>query len=117
VGSTSAFGLAAHLAERDGVDPLIARALVDPSVEPANGFLALPGWTGGASLSAPVGTRITARGGADVDIDARQLVAVLGALEVHDPCNCVVLRLTGAHRLGRPGTDVWLTVSIPMSNR
>ena len=42
-----------------------------------------------------------------------QLVAAVGALELHDPCGCVVVRATAAHRIGRDGVDVWLTVDLP----
>lgn len=113
VGPATGLHLAVHAAERDGVDPLVARALVDAPLEPSSGFLTTTGWTGGARLGIPVGTRVTARGGADVDLGARQLVAALGALEVHDPCNCVVVRASAAHRIGRDGVDVWVTVDIP----
>jgi hypothetical protein len=113
LGPASGLNLAAHVAERDGVDPLVARALVDAPLEPASGFLALPGWTGGARLALPLGSRVTTRAGADVDLDGRQLVAALGALELHDPCGCVVVRATASHRIGREGVDVWLTVDLP----
>jgi hypothetical protein len=117
IGPASGANLAAHVAERDGVDPLVARTLVDAPLEPASGFLALPGWTGGARLAVPLGSRITTRAGADVDFDAAvsalRLVAAVGALELHDPCNCVVVRATAAHRIGREGVDVWLTVDLP----
>jgi hypothetical protein len=36
---------------------------------------------------------------------------------MHDPCNCVVLRATGAHRIGRPGIDVWISVDLPIAER
>jgi len=113
VGPATGLHLAVHAAERDGIDPLVARALVDAPLEPSSGFLTTYGWTGGARLGIPLGTRVTARGGADVDLDARQLVAALGALELHDPCNCVVVRANAAHRIGREGIDVWVTVDIP----
>jgi hypothetical protein len=113
LGPASSLHLAAHVAERDGVDPVVARALVDAPLEPSSGWLALPGWTGGARLAVPLGPRITTRGGADVDLDARQLVAAVGAVELHDPCNCVVVRATVAHRIGRDGVDVWVTVDLP----
>jgi hypothetical protein len=112
VGPTSSLHLTTHVAERDGVDPLVARALADAPVEPSSGFLALPGWTGGARLAIPIGPRVTARGGADADLDARQLVAALGALELHDPCGCVVVRASVAHRIGRDGVDAWVTVDV-----
>jgi hypothetical protein len=113
LGPAAGFNLVAHVAERDGVDPLVARALVDAPLEPASGFLALAGWTGGARVAVPLGSRVTTRGGADVDLDARQLVAAVGAVELHDPCGCVVVRATAAHRIGREGVDVWLTVDLP----
>ena len=67
----------------------------------------------GPALGLPIGSRVTARGGADVDLDARELVAALGSLELHDPCNCVVVRASASHRIGRDGVDVWLTVDLP----
>ena len=112
-GAPSSWLLSVHVAGRDGVDPILARLLVDAPLEPASGFLVAPGWTGGARAGVPLGTRVTLRGGADVDFDARALVAALGALEVHDPCGCVVVRTSASHRIGRGGVDVWLTVDLP----
>jgi hypothetical protein len=112
IGPASGLHLAAHAAERDGVDPYVARALVDVPFEAASGFLAAPGWTGGAAVGIPFGARITARGGADVDLDAGELVAALGSLELHDPCDCVVVRATAAHRIGREGIDAWVSVDL-----
>jgi hypothetical protein len=113
VGPEGGLNLAAHVAGRDGVDPILARALADAPLEPASGFLAATGWTGGARVAVPLGARITTRAGADVDFDARELVAALGAIELHDPCNCVVVRASAAHRIGRGGVDAWLTVDLP----
>jgi hypothetical protein len=113
LGPPSGLNLTTYVADRDGVDPLVARALVDAPLEPASGFLALAGWTGGARVALPLGSRVTTRAGADVDLDARQLVAAVGAVELHDPCGCVVVRATAAHRIGRDGVDVWLTVDLP----
>jgi hypothetical protein len=113
VGPARSLHLSAHVAERDGVDPVVARAIVDAPLEPSSGFLSAPGWTGGASAGVPLGPRVTLRGGADVDFDARELVAALGAVELHDPCGCVVLRASAAHRIGRDGVDVWLSVDLP----
>jgi hypothetical protein len=113
VGPQGSLHLSAHVAERDGVDPIVARALVDPPLEPDSRFLVVAGWTGGARLGLPLGSRVTARGGADVDFGAREIVAAAGSLEFHDPCGCVVLRANGAHRIGRPGVDVWIAVDVP----
>jgi hypothetical protein len=116
LGPANGLNVVAHVAERDGVDPVVARTLVDAPLEPASGFLIVSGWTGGARLAVPVGPRVTARGGADVDLDApggAQLVAAAGALELHDPCGCVVVRASVAHRIGREGVDAWVTVDLP----
>jgi len=117
VGPGSGLHLVAHVAERDAVDPIVARALLDAPLEPASGFLAAPGWTGGARLAVPLGPRVTTRGGADVDFDARELVAAVGSLELHDPCGCVVVRATASHRIGRGGVDAWLAVDLPLPDR
>jgi hypothetical protein len=114
VGPAGGLHLSAQVAERDGIDPIVARMLVSPSLEPESRFLASPGWTGGAWMGIPLGPRITARGGADIDLDAPALVDASAALEFHDPCNCVVLRAAGAHRVGRPGVDVWIAVDVPV---
>jgi hypothetical protein len=116
-GPDAGLNLTAHVAERDGVDPVIARALVEAPLEPANGFLSTTGWTGGARLALPIGSRVTARGGGDYDFDARELVAAIASLELHDPCNCVVVRATTAHRIGREGIDAWLSVDLPLAGR
>jgi hypothetical protein len=113
IGPERGLNLAAHVAGRDRVDPVVARALVDAPLEPASGFLAAPGWTGGARLALPLGSHVTTRAGADVDVDARELVAWLGAIELHDPCSCVILRASAAHRVGRAGVDAWVTVDVP----
>ncbi|MGA2448981.1 MAG: hypothetical protein ABTD50_09925 [Polyangiaceae bacterium] len=101
-----------HVAERDRVDPVSARALVDPLLEAAGGFLAAAGWSGGVLAEIPLGARLAVRGGADADLDRRTLVATMGTLEAHDSCRCLVARLTASRRLGREGVDVWLTVDL-----
>jgi hypothetical protein len=117
IGPETGLNLTAHVAERDGVDPILARALVEAPLEPASGFLAATGWTGGGRVALPIGSRVTARGGADLDLVTRTLVAALGAVELHDPCNCVVVRATVAHRVGRDGIDAWLSVDLPLGGR
>ena len=108
LGPSSGLNVALHVAGRDGVDPVLARALVDAPLEPASGWLASTGWTAGARVAVPLGSRVTARAGADEDLTAQRLVAALAALGVHDPCGCVVVRASAAHRIGRDGVDVWL---------
>jgi hypothetical protein len=117
LGARSGFYLAIHAEERDGVDPILARALVDAPLELASGFLVAPGWTGGAGVGVPLGSRITTAAGADVDATARQLIAVVGSVELHDPCGCVVVRANAAHRAGREGVDAWVSVDLPLAGR
>jgi hypothetical protein len=117
IGPSSGLHLTAHAAERDGVDPYVARALVDMPEAAASGFLSAPGWTGGARAGIPFGTRVTARGGADLDLDAGELVAAVASLELHDPCGCVVLRATASHRIGREGIDAWVSVDLSSPGR
>ncbi len=113
LGPVTRLHVTGHLAERDGVDPLLARALLDAPLEPATGFLSATGWTGGARVAIPLGSRITTRAGADMDLTANDLVAAVASLGLHDPCNCVVVRATASHRIGRDGIDAWVTVDLP----
>ncbi|HXX69968.1 MAG TPA: hypothetical protein VEK07_22500 [Polyangiaceae bacterium] len=117
IGPATGLHVSANVAQRDGTDPIAARALVDPSYEAASGFLVASGWTGGSRVGVPIGSRVTARAGVDVDLDARELVAAATAIELHDSCNCVVIRATAAHRLGRPGIDASVSVELPLSAR
>jgi hypothetical protein len=112
IGSLSSLHLALLAAGRAGVDPVLARALTDAPLPATMGFLAADGWTGGARLSVPLTAYLTARGGADADLSARTVLAGRGALEFHDRCGCVVISANGAERVGRPGVDAWLAVSL-----
>jgi hypothetical protein len=112
VGPLSSLHLGVSVAGREGVDPVLARALTDAPLPATMGFLAADGWTGGTRLSVPLTAYLTARGGADADLTAKTLLAARGALEFHDRCGCVVITANGAERIGRPGVDVWLTVGL-----
>ena len=114
VGAVDGPALLAHAAARQGIDPVRARAVTDAPLEPSSGFLSQEGWTGGAELVIPwTRTRsIVTRGGADADLTSGRLVAAGGAIELRDPCGCIVVRASGAHRIGRDGVDVWLTVDL-----
>jgi hypothetical protein len=112
VGTLSSLHLGVTLAGRGGVDPVLARALTDTTDAASMGFLATEGWTGGARVSLPLTAYLTARGGAEGDLTAEKLVAARASLEFHDRCGCVVVGANGAERIGRPGVDVWLSVSL-----
>jgi hypothetical protein len=110
VGREAGLHVTAHAAGREGIDPVLARALVDAPLAPSAGWLGARGWTVGSRLAVPLGSRLAVRGGGDVDLTAEQLLFATGALELRDRCGCLVVRATGAHRLGRGGLDVWLTI-------
>jgi hypothetical protein len=99
-------------AERDGVDPVVARALTDAPLEPSGGFLSATGWTGGARARIPWTYWLATTGGADVDLTAQVLLSARGGIEVRDQCGCLRVRANAAHRLGRDGVDAWVTIDL-----
>jgi hypothetical protein len=99
-----------NIATRGGIDPVLARALTEPSIDVPAGFLAREGTTGGAGLVVPWARAITTSIGADVDVTAQKLVAARAGFELRDRCNCVTLRVNGSRRIGRDGMDVWLAL-------
>jgi hypothetical protein len=109
-GRADGLRLLVNVASRDGIDPVLARALVDAPLEPASGFLVREGTTGGAGLVVPWARAVTTSIGADGDATHRELVAARAGVELRDRCGCLTLRVMGAHRLGRDGVDVWLAL-------
>lgn len=99
-----------NVATRDGLDPILARALTEAAVESPAGFLSREGTTGGAGLVIPWGRAITTSVGADADATSQELVAARGGIELRDRCNCLTLRANGSHRIGRSGVDLWLAL-------
>jgi hypothetical protein len=104
--------LSAHVAARDGVDPVVARLLTDAPIEPASGLLATAGYSGGVRASVPWTRWLTTRGGVDVDFSAWVLTAATGTIELRDTCGCFKVRLNASHRLGRDGVDVWASIDL-----
>jgi hypothetical protein len=112
VGELSGPHLVVLAAERDGVDPILARALTDAPLEPSGGFLSSTGWTGGARTRVPWTSWLATSGGVDVDFTAQVLVAARGGIELRDHCGCILFRANAAHRLGRDGVDGWVTIDL-----
>lgn len=110
LGPSNGLRLLANVADRMGVDPVLARALADAPLESSAGFLSREGTTGGAGLVVPWSRALTTSVGADGDAGARELVAARGGIEVRDRCGCLTFRVNGSHRIGRPGVDVWLAI-------
>ena len=110
VGPRDGVRVLANIATRDGIDPVLARALFDAPLEPAAGFLTAEGTTGGAGLVIPWSHLVTTSFGADGDATHRELVAARAGVELHDRCGCLTLRVLGSHRLAREGVDVWLAL-------
>ncbi|MDB4933411.1 MAG: hypothetical protein JWP87_383, partial [Labilithrix sp.] len=110
LGRADGLRVLANVAAREGLDPILARALVDAPLEPASGFLVAEGTTGGAGVVVPWARAFTTSLGADADLTRRELVAARAGIELRDRCGCLTLRVLGAHRLGRDGVDVWLAL-------
>ncbi len=102
----------AHLAMRDGVDPVAARLLTDAPIEPAAGLFATSGVSGGIRASVPWTKWLVTRGGVEMDLTAVELTAATGTVEIRDGCGCFRIRLSAAHRLGRDGVDVWANIDL-----
>lgn len=112
IGPADSVHLGVYAAAREGVDPVAARLLTDAPLEPSAGFFATEGWTGGSSLVVPWTTWLVTRAGADADLTNELLAAARGGIELRDKCRCLAVRLAGAHRIGREGVDVWLTIDL-----
>jgi len=112
LGLADGLHVSALVAGRDGVDPVVARALTDAPLEPSSGFLATPGWTGGARVGLPLGRSVMTQAGADVDLTTGQLLATRGSVAYRDRCGCFAVRALAAERVGRAGVDVWVTIDL-----
>lgn len=110
LGRVDGIRVLANVAARDGIDPVLARALVDAPLEPASGFLTREGTTGGAGFVVPWSRAVVTSVGADGDATRRELVAARAGVELRDKCGCLTLRVQGSHRIGRDGVDVWLAL-------
>ena len=75
-------------------------------------YLATSGLTAGGELSIPWVRAFRTAARADVDLASGTLLAVRGLAEYRHPCGCLGLGLLAAHRVGRDGTDVAVTVDL-----
>jgi hypothetical protein len=112
VGRVDGASVYGHVTGRDGVDPVVARALVDSSIEAPLGFLSRPGWSAGGRMRLPLFKVLALTGGADGDLSRVDLLSAAFGIELFDTCGCFMLRVMAAHRLGRDGVDVWATLDV-----
>jgi hypothetical protein len=110
IGHDDGLRLLTNVAMRDSIDPVLARALTDPTTEAPAGWLAREGTTGGAGVVVPWTRSISTSAAVDADLTHTELVAARGGIELRDQCHCLVVRATAAHRIGREGVDVWLAL-------
>jgi hypothetical protein len=115
IGRSDGLRVTANVASRDGIDPILARLLGGAGLEPEGGILAQEGTTGGAGLVVPWSHAITTSASADADLSARELVAARGGVDLRDKCGCLTLHAYGAHRIGRPGVDVWVALDFAVA--
>lgn len=112
LGARDSVHLRLYGAGRSGVDPLAARALTDTLTEAPLGFLRGEGASGGGAVSIPWAAWIATTAGTDVDLTARELLATRAAITLRDRCDCLAVGVHASQRVGRPGTDAWLTVDL-----
>ncbi len=112
LGRRDGVSLRSRVFAAQGLEPTLARLLVDPLREAPTAYTGRTGVTGGASLRIPFTAWLAAEGGADADLTLRALLGARAGLEIRDRCGCFVVRLSGSQRLGRDGTDVWLAVDL-----
>ncbi len=110
LGAMDRLGLRAHGTWRRGEDPIAARALGDAPITVPIGYVSTEGFSGGVAASIPWARFLATRGGVDWDFTAGRLLGAWGTIELRDTCGCLRLRVTGAHRLGRDGLDVWMSI-------
>jgi hypothetical protein len=100
----------AHRSERDVID---ARVLGGAAGRwQALGWFDGPGTSLGTGLGTPLTRTITTALVSDWDADAGAWLAGSALLGYRHPCGCLAASAQAARRLGRPGTDAWLTVEL-----
>jgi hypothetical protein len=113
LGEKDGWHLLLKAAGRDGIEPLLARALAAPTAEaPSGGWLATEGWSTGAEARAQFTRSVGATLSADEDLTTKTLLAVHGSLGYAHPCRCISVDGFAGKRLGREGIDVWVSIDL-----
>lgn len=106
-------GLSVEVAGRDGIDSLDARALspVGARWMPV-GVMASPGTSLFAAGHLPLGSGLRLGVESDWDLGDQGWLAAGSGLLLEHPCRCAGAQLWVSRRVGRPGTDAWLSVEL-----
>ena len=115
LGALDGLRLSLGLAGQTAEGARAARSLADLRSDAPGGelsYLATAGWTGSAEAMIPWIGVMQSGARADVDLGAGQLLALRGVTEYRNPCGCLALGASAAHRLGRGGVDVIFTVDL-----
>ena len=115
LGASNGLHLALGLAGQTGRGAREARAIADLRSDAPGGelsYLASAGWTGSAEALIPWLGVMESGARADIDLGAGQLLAWRGVTEYRNPCGCLALGASAAHRAGRGGVDVIFTVDL-----
>jgi hypothetical protein len=108
--------IAVDVATQSGTGASEARAVAEGSAASLPGedlpYLGATGWTGGAGALVPWTATWDSSVRADADLGAGELIAIRGAAGYHHRCGCLAAVANVAHRVGRGGVDVWLSLDL-----
>jgi len=113
VGEQDGWHLGLRATGRTGIEPILARLLAPAdAVEPSGGWLSDEGWSAGGDLRAKLGRSVAATVAVDGDLTSSTLRATRASVGYAHPCRCISVDAFAAHRLGRDGIDVWVSIDL-----
>jgi hypothetical protein len=113
IGEQDGWHLGLKAAGRNGIDPVVARALAEASAtEPSGGWLSAEGWSAGADVRAKLGSAVAATVAVDGDLTSNTLLAVHTSVGYAHPCRCISVNAFAGKRLARGGVDVWVSIDL-----
>jgi hypothetical protein len=113
VGEQDGWHLALRTAGRAGIEPIVARVLAPAdAAEPSGGWFSDEGWSVGGEVRAKLGQAVAATIAVDEDLTSRALLATRASVGYAHPCRCISVDAFAAHRLGRGGIDVWVSIDL-----
>lgn len=97
---------------RELAQPALARWIRSEGERLSGGWLDLPGWTIGSRVTLPWTRWLASTAAADYDAAGGDLLGVRGSTAYRHPCGCLAILGWVGRRIGRPGTDAWVTVDL-----